>query len=119
MSSLEGECYKIICVCSYGCALCGEKGERKNRNVRNLKKQTNKKKSCYSVKPARARGINLAGVTVPDLNLKCVEDPYFPEWLMSRRTAPASSALYGGKRSSVCILERSQNFSSTRGHMVY
>lgn len=35
------------------------------------------KKSCYSVWPARALRINLAGVTVPNLYWGDIEDPYF------------------------------------------
>lgn len=47
------------------------------------KREKHTKKSCYSVWPARALRINLAGVTVPDLNWRDIEDRYFPEWFIS------------------------------------
>lgn len=111
-----------VCVCVYGCALCGVTGKRKIIEMWRkkwetwFKKQT--KKSCYSVWPARALRINLAGVTVPDHNWRDIEDPYFPEWFMSR---PWKGLRFIQRQTSLffCFLEWSQKFSSTRGQICY
>lgn len=77
--SLEGV-LQTVCVCLYGCALCGVTGVKKKKIEMWRKKWEtwkNNKKSCYSVWPARALRINLAGVTVSDLNWRHIGDPYF------------------------------------------
>lgn len=73
-------------VCSYDCALCGVTGERKKRNVdkkvRNIKNKQ-KKAAVVFDQPEQTRS-HLAGVTVNDLNRGDIDDPYFPEWFVSR-----------------------------------
>lgn len=76
-------------VCWYACASRGVTGERNMKMWRRRSEETWKKNktkiSCYSVWPARALRISLAGVTVPDPNWRDTEiNPNFPEWLLPR-----------------------------------
>lgn len=84
-------------VCVYGCALCGMTGVKK-RNLKKIEKletwrksekREKHKKSCYSVRPARALRINLAGVTVPDLEWWDIADPDLSEWFISETLVKA------------------------------
>ena len=78
------------------------------------------KKSCYSVWPARALRINLAGVTVPDLYWGDIEDPCFFQngWRLDPGKDCAHLFVFF-LRQSVCVsvLEKGQSLSSTRGRI--
>lgn len=124
MLSLEGVLQIVwVCVCVYVwlCIMWSDRCIKIKKEMWRKKWEIWKtnKKSCYSVWPARALRINLAGVTVPDLNWREIEDPYFPEWFISRawKGLRPPLQLYPVANSLCFCFRKKQKKTSTRGQI--